>query len=51
MFPFFYNGAYYNACVTFGNTKAWCSTTDNFTRDGKQGDCLDYGKFLYFDNV
>ncbi|XP_036417846.1 uncharacterized protein LOC118801596 [Colossoma macropomum] len=42
IFPFFYNGAFYNDCVIFHHPNPWCSTTDNYTRDGKWGECLDY---------
>ncbi|KAL7852151.1 hypothetical protein SRHO_G00179360 [Serrasalmus rhombeus] len=42
VFPFFYNGLYYNTCVSFYHSKPWCSTTNNYTRDHLWGDCLDY---------
>uniref|UniRef100_A0A3B1IX13 Fibronectin type-II domain-containing protein n=1 Tax=Astyanax mexicanus TaxID=7994 RepID=A0A3B1IX13_ASTMX len=44
VFPFFNNGVSYTDCVNVQNSsKPWCSTTDNYTRDGQRGDCLDYG--------
>ncbi|XP_049325451.1 uncharacterized protein LOC103027453 [Astyanax mexicanus] len=43
VFPFFNNGVSYTDCVNVQNSsKPWCSTTDNYTRDGQRGDCLDY---------
>uniref|UniRef100_A0A8B9JN12 Fibronectin type-II domain-containing protein n=1 Tax=Astyanax mexicanus TaxID=7994 RepID=A0A8B9JN12_ASTMX len=44
VFPFFNNGVFYTDCVNVQNSsKPWCSTTDNYSRDGQRGDCLDYG--------
>ncbi|KAL7845334.1 hypothetical protein AOLI_G00235260 [Acnodon oligacanthus] len=42
VFPFFYNGSYYDDCVSFDRPNLWCSTTANYTRDGQWGECLDY---------
>ncbi|KAG9262709.1 uromodulin-like [Astyanax mexicanus] len=43
VFPFFNNGVFYTDCVNVQNSsKPWCSTTDNYSRDGQRGDCLDY---------
>ncbi|KAL7852225.1 hypothetical protein SRHO_G00180100 [Serrasalmus rhombeus] len=42
VFPFFYNGSYHDDCVSFDRPNRWCSTTDNYTRDGQWGECLNY---------
>ncbi|KAI4887566.1 hypothetical protein NFI96_029668, partial [Prochilodus magdalenae] len=42
VFPFFYDGYFYNDCISFDHSTSWCSTTDNYTRDGQWGECLDY---------
>ncbi|KAL7852230.1 hypothetical protein SRHO_G00180150 [Serrasalmus rhombeus] len=42
VFPFFYNGSYHDDCVSFDRPNPWCSTTDNYTRDGQWGECLNY---------
>ncbi|XP_037399192.1 uncharacterized protein LOC119264671 [Pygocentrus nattereri] len=42
VFPFFYNGSYHHDCVSFDRPNPWCSTTDNYTRDGQWGECLNY---------
>ncbi|XP_036416750.1 secretory phospholipase A2 receptor-like [Colossoma macropomum] len=42
VFPFFHNGTNYSDCVTFDHPNPWCSTTDNYTKDGQWGECLDY---------
>uniref|UniRef100_A0A3B4D4Y9 Fibronectin type-II domain-containing protein n=1 Tax=Pygocentrus nattereri TaxID=42514 RepID=A0A3B4D4Y9_PYGNA len=47
VFPFFYNGAYYNNCACFGHPNRWCSTTDNYTRDGLWGECLNYAPCVF----
>ncbi|KAL7845323.1 hypothetical protein AOLI_G00235150 [Acnodon oligacanthus] len=47
VFPFFYNGSYYDDCVSFDHPNLWCSTTDNYTRDGQWGECLDYDVCQY----
>ncbi|KAI4896444.1 hypothetical protein NFI96_023003 [Prochilodus magdalenae] len=42
VFPFFYNGTFYDDCISLDRPKPWCSTTDNYTRDEQWGECLDY---------
>ncbi|KAI4904933.1 hypothetical protein NFI96_022328, partial [Prochilodus magdalenae] len=42
VFPFFYDGTFYDDCISLDRPKPWCSTTDNYTRDEQWGECLDY---------
>ncbi|KAL7845335.1 hypothetical protein AOLI_G00235270 [Acnodon oligacanthus] len=51
VFPFFYNGSYYDDCVSFDRPNLWCSTTANYTRDGQWGECLDYDVCQYHNTL
>ncbi|XP_072513872.1 adhesion G protein-coupled receptor E3-like isoform X2 [Salminus brasiliensis] len=42
VFPFYFNGYFYTCCVYSNASCTWCSTTDNYTRDGQRGECLNY---------
>ena len=38
-YPFFYQGKEYYHCLPWKDGLEWCSTTDDFDRDGKFGLC------------
>ncbi len=44
VFPFYYDGAYRQYCVTGGTVQPsltpWCATTDNYYVDGEWGECI-----------
>ncbi|KAL8185996.1 UNVERIFIED_CONTAM: hypothetical protein K2H54_061273 [Gekko kuhli] len=39
VFPFWYNGIRYDKCITGGQERPWCATTDDFQRDRRWGFC------------
>ncbi|XP_076842030.1 adhesion G protein-coupled receptor E3-like isoform X3 [Brachyhypopomus gauderio] len=41
-FPFFYSRQFYSDCVNISHNTPWCSTTNNYSRDGKWGECVSY---------
>ncbi|XP_037399274.1 adhesion G protein-coupled receptor E3-like isoform X2 [Pygocentrus nattereri] len=51
VFPFLYNGNYYAECVSLDWSVLWCSTTNNYNRDRKWGECLDYDVCLYHETL
>ena len=44
VFPFQYKNVLYNSCTTTNHNRRWCSTTANYDRDGKWGEC-EYSKY------
>ena len=39
VFPFQYKNVSYNSCTTTDYHRRWCSTTANYDRDGRWGEC------------
>ncbi|XP_062381919.1 uncharacterized protein LOC134069825 [Sardina pilchardus] len=39
VFPFQHKGKWYSKCISIGQNKPWCATTDNYARDKKWGEC------------
>ncbi|KAK2180194.1 hypothetical protein NP493_455g01025 [Ridgeia piscesae] len=40
VFPFVYQGVSHTDCVRGATGRAWCSTTADYDKDGKSGDCV-----------
>ncbi|EDO47787.1 predicted protein [Nematostella vectensis] len=43
VFPFTYSGTKYSSCITSNHNYRWCSTTSNYDKDAKWGNCLPSG--------
>ncbi|XP_062405605.1 72 kDa type IV collagenase-like isoform X2 [Sardina pilchardus] len=39
VFPFKYKGIWHSKCTSVRHDKPWCATTDDYTRDGRWGEC------------
>ena len=45
VFPFKYNGKYYDSCSFVDSSKPWCSLTSDFDKDKKFGYCAFKSKY------
>lgn len=46
--PFTYRGTVYHSCITTWHTRPWCSTTVNYDKDKKWGDCAGGNNYVTF---
>ncbi|XP_020904503.1 72 kDa type IV collagenase [Exaiptasia diaphana] len=44
VFPFTYNKKTYTNCININHPYKWCSTTSNYDKDKKWGNCIPKGK-------
>ena len=54
VFPFKYKGKMYNKCTKVNHNKLWCSTTADYDKDKKWGNCKVSGKvstFIYLSST